>query len=266
MLWLLKIWQAVPQSVQLAIVKTVQRNKPVYRRLMFRHVELKERAKGIGDGLPPVEMRYRVGASADATEFVTIGKQCANDIESAIRKVGLELSSFDQILDFGCGCGRTLVHMKALAPNARFYGADIDVKAIEWCKENLNFATFSLSKEIPPIDYAPDTFDFIYVVSVFTHLDENYQFLWLEELRRIAQPGAILVVTLHGLKESDKGFLFERSYEKGLFPSWYQNTYHSTDYVFENFGRYFEVLEYIPGGMNRKQDAVVLKKRKNTQS
>ena len=228
---------------------------------MFRHIELKERANGIGLGLPPVKMRYRVGASADANDFVTIGKQCANDIQSAVQKVGLELSSFEQILDFGCGCGRTMVHMKNLAPGARFYGADIDVKAIEWCQKNLKFATFNLSKEKPPIDYAPDSFDFIYVISVFTHLDEDYQFLWLAELRRIARPGAILVVSLHGLKDSEKEFLFERSYEKGIFPSWYQNAYHSKEYVFKSFGRYFEVMEYIPGGMNFKQDAVVLRKR-----
>ena len=227
---------------------------------MFRHYELKDRANGTSARLPPAEMRYRVGGSQHADEFIAIGKRCAADIQSALHRVGFDLGSFTRILDFGCGCGRTLVHMKSLTPHAQFAGTDIDAKAIEWCRQHLDFASFSLSKESPPIDYAADTFDFIYVISVFTHLDEDYQFRWLEELRRIAKPGGVLLLTLHAAKDGHD-FLFERSYEKGLFPAWYQNTYHSKEYVFENFGKYFQVLDYFPRSMNDFQDVVVLRKR-----
>jgi len=226
---------------------------------MFRHFDLKDRANGTSAHWPSAEMRYRVGGSPHVDEFIAIGKRCAADIQSALQRVDLDLGSFTRILDFGCGCGRTLVHMKGLAPNAQFDGTDIDTKAIEWCRQHLDFASFSLSRESPPIDYAADSFDFIYVISVFTHLDEDYQFRWLEELRRIAKPGGVLLLTLHGAKDG-QDFLFERSYEKGLFPAWYQNTYHSKEYVFENFGKYFQVLDYFPRGMSDFQDVVVLRK------
>ena len=231
---------------------------------MFRHADAKDRAAGNRDHLPPAELRYRVGASPDAEEFITIGRICANDIQSALQKVGRDLGSFTRILDFGCGCGRTLVHMRNLAPNAKIDGIDIDATAIEWCKQNLNYASFSLSKETPPIDYPANTFDFIYVVSVFTHLDEDYQFLWLDELRRLVKPGGIVLLTVNGTdtnrKNSNKGFVFERTYETGLFPAWYQNTYHSRDYVSANFSKYFEVLGHFSRSMNAHQDVVVLQK------
>lgn len=257
---LLKLWHSLPDQLRFLILKPVQRNPRLYRWLMFRHADAKDRADGTRNHLPPAELRYRVGASPDADEFVKIGKTCAADIQSALIKVGRDLASFTRILDFGCGCGRTLVHMKSLAPGAQFDGTDLDAKAIEWCRQHLTFATFNLSKERPPIDYVADTFDFIYVISVFTHLDENYQFLWLEELRRIAKPGAMLLLTVNGL-DGDQGLVFERSYEKGLFPAWYQNTYHSTEYVFTNFGKYFEVLGYFPRSMNALQDVVMLQKQ-----
>ena len=227
---------------------------------MFRHVDLKDRAVGTATDLPPAEMRYRVGASPHAAEFVAVGKKCASDIKSVLTKIDVDVGSFTRILDFGCGCGRTLVPMKTLAPRAQFAGTDIDAKAIEWCQEHIDFASFSLSKQNPPIEYATESFDFIYVISVFTHLDQDYQFSWLEELKRIAKTGGILLLTLHGSKNG-RGFVFERSYEEGLFPDWYQNAYHSPDYVLENFGKYFEVLDYFPNAMNNSQDVVVLQKR-----
>jgi SAM-dependent methyltransferase len=226
---------------------------------MFRHVAAKDRVEGIDVQLPPPELRYRVSASPHADEFVAVGKRCAADIEAALRKVGRELESFRRILDFGCGCGRTLMHMKSLAPTTQFDGTDIDARAIDWCRQHITFANFSLSNENPPIQYSADTFDFLYAISVFTHLDEDYQFRWLEELRRITKPGAVLLLTVDSSLVGEKDFVFQRSYEEGLFPAWYQNAFHSQDYVLDNFGKYFNVLGYFPRTLNDLQDVVVLK-------
>lgn len=261
MRWLFRFWGLLPREFQLLIIKTVQRNRRLYRWLMFRHYEQKDRMDENHAHLPPAELRYRVSASLEAEQFVTIGKTCAEDIRTALQRVGYELESFRRILDFGCGCGRTLVHMQSLAPHAHFTGIDIDAPAIDWCKNNLHFASFSLSKERPPIDYEANTFDFVYAISVFTHLDEENQFHWLEELRRITKPSGIVLLTVHGLNDKQQGFVFERTYEEGLFPAWYQNSCHSKEYVLENFGKSFQVLNYDRRGMNNHQDVVVLQKR-----
>jgi SAM-dependent methyltransferase len=256
-----RLWRLLPRSLQLVIINMAQRNKRLYRTLLFRHVEAKDRLNGTYAHLPPPILRYRVSASPDAENFVTVGKQCAADIQAALQKVGRDLGSFARILDFGCGCGRTLVHVRSLATEARFDGTDIDAEAIAWCKQNLSFADFSLSKESPPIDYGSNTFDFIYAISVFTHLDEDYQFRWLEELQRIAKPGAVLLLTVDSSLVGEKDFVFQRSYEKGLFPAWYQNAFHSKDYVVKNFGKYFDLLGYFPRTLNNLQDVVLLQKR-----
>lgn len=247
-------------GIRRVLIKAVQRNKRLYRWLLFRHVDAKDRANGAAAHLPPAELRYRVSSSPDAQNFINIGKKCASDIQSAVRGVGYELAEFKRILDFGCGCGRTLVHLKDLAPGAQFDGTDIDEGAIEWCKRNLRFATFSVGNANPPTEYASDSFDFIYAISVFTHLDEEYQFQWLEELQRIVKLGGVVLLTVDSSLVGEKDFVFQRSYEDGLFPAWYQNAFHSEKYVRENFGKYFEVMAYLPKGMNEHQDVVLLKK------
>ncbi len=258
---ILKIWRSLPAPFRLSITNAVQRNKRIYRWLLFRHVDAKDRRAGRNGSLPPAELRYRVSSTPDAENFVTVGKTCAADIQSALQKVGHDVGSFSRILDFGCGCGRTLIHLAEFAPNAQINGADIDGKAIEWCKQHLSFAEFNLSNESPPLNYPDKTFDFVYAISVFTHLNEDYQFRWLEELRRITKPGAILLLTVDSSLVGDQQFVFQRSYEDGLFPAWYQNAFHSRDYVFTNFAKYFNVLDYLPRGMNAHQDVVVLQKQ-----
>jgi len=259
---LFKIWHSLPTTLRLSIIRSVQQNRRVYRWLLFRYIDAKDRANVGRADLPPAKLRYRVSSAPDAESFVRVGETCATDIQSTLLKVGRELKSFDRILDFGCGCGRTLMHLKGRAPSAQIYGTDIDAGAIAWCRQHLKFATFDLAEETPPTKYASDTFDFIYAISVFTHLDENYQFRWLDELRRITRPGGILLLTVDSARADGKGFVFERSYERGLFPSWYQNAFHSREYVLANFRSYFDVLGYFPRGMNNHQDVVVLQKQK----
>ena len=268
MQWILKIWHSLPMPLRVSIIEAVQKNERLYRLFLrsyrwqlFKRADARDKANGIDGHLPPAALRYRVNGSPDAESFSRIGKTCADDTKSALLKVGRDLDSFEQILDFGCGCGRTLIHLSSLAPNARLYGTDIDKQAIDWCQQNLKFGTFSVSREIPPTRYAADMFDFMFAISVFTHLNEDYQFLWLEELKRIAQPGAILLLTVDSSFVGEKDFVFkEHSYEKGLFPVWYQNTSHSQEYVFSHFSSFFEIIGYFPRGMNNHQDVVMLQK------
>jgi trans-aconitate methyltransferase len=258
---LVKIWWRLPQPLRRPFAWLMQKNRWLYRRLLFQYIDAKDRANVKSELLPPAELRYRVSGAPDAESFVKIGAACAADIQVSLAKVGHQLNSFKRILDFGCGCGRTLRHLVNHLPAAEISGTDIDREAIAWCNEYLDFASFKVASGDPPTDYAPGSFDLIYAISVFTHLDEDYQFRWLAELRRIAQPGAVVLLTVDSGRVGEKGFVFEKSYEKGLFPSWYQNAYHSKDYVLDNFSSYFDVLGYFPKSMNNHQDVVVLRNK-----
>ena len=50
----------------------------------------------------------------------------------------------------------------------------------------------------PPLAYCAGQFDFIYSLSVFTHMPETMQYAWVNELRRVLKPGGYLLVTTHG--------------------------------------------------------------------
>jgi ubiquinone/menaquinone biosynthesis C-methylase UbiE len=223
--------------------------------------------------LAPAPLRWRVHGTPDLASFLEVGEQCANDIATALRNAGKPLDRFSGILDFGCGCGRVLTHLRKHAPQARFYGTDIDADAIEWCAANLNCAGFTVNRAEPPLEFSAGQFDLVYAISIFTHLDQAAQFLWLEELQRVTKPGGIVLLTLHGRHcwqslppatvakiELDGIAVIDEPFMKLFSPLYHTNAYHARDYVEQQFGKYFHVLDYLPRGLNHHQDIVLLEK------
>jgi SAM-dependent methyltransferase len=221
--------------------------------------------------LPPMRLRTRVNGLRDLYSFLVTGRACADDIESAVRSVGRPLASFQSVLDFGCGCGRTISWLQSRAPNTSFTGCDVDAEAIAWCRTHLPEARFAVNAPEPPLDNEDAAFDLIYVISLFTHFDENAQEAWLDELFRVAKSGGLVLATVHGesvwadyeqeLVEPLKthGFAYFVSDPSGS-PS-FQTSYQSESYVRERFGKRFKILAYLPQGLNRHQDLVILEKR-----
>jgi SAM-dependent methyltransferase len=248
----------------------------LYMRILCWYVGLWEQRDSQKTGfarLPPAPLRYRVHGSPNVDEFLEVGKRLSKDIEAALKKIGKDFDSFQNVLDFGCGCGRTLVWLANRSQPPRLHGTDIDAEAISWCRNNLDLAEFSVNDPLPPLEYPSETFDFVYAISVFTHLDEDYQFRWLDELKRVTRPKGVVLLTVHGrhvwkdLHEADvvevekRGFKFlAANTMRGIFPEWYQNAYHKKDYVFDRYSKYFNILDYIPRGMGNLQDVVVLQK------
>jgi SAM-dependent methyltransferase len=223
--------------------------------------------------LPPAMLRYRVSETLDPNEFLNVGKGCARLLEEHSAQMGSDLAQAHRVLDFGCGCGRTLRWMLKDFPAVDFHGADVDAEAIQWCKLNLPGAHFVRSQPEPPLPYPDLHFDIIYCLSVFTHLDEAPQDRWLAELARLLTPGGLLILTVHGLRASkvldlqglarleSTGFVHRRSRKlEGIVPDWYHTTWHSERYIVDRLSAQFEVVRYrdTAGG----QQAFVMARRR----
>ena len=113
------------------------------------------------------------------------------------RMVRRGLQEFLTILDWGCGCGRVARHALRDRPSgSRLIGVDIDEEALQWCRKHLPNGEFRRVPSLPPSGLPPQSVDLVYAYSVVTHLDEKTQDRWLEELHRIAKPGAPVLLTV----------------------------------------------------------------------
>jgi SAM-dependent methyltransferase len=223
--------------------------------------------------LPRSRLRFRVGEDSSVLKFFTVGRQTAESLKETFQMVGFELTACKTILDIGCGCGRTLMWLMREFQSVRWYGTDVDWETIDWCRRFLPHGTFQVNDPLPPLSAVAGSFDCVYGVSLFTHLSQPSQELWLKELHRILRPGGLLILTLHSRHvwqwseyattvERD-GLLFCGSQKlKGILPDWYQTTFQTRSHIVNSLTAHFEGVEYFERRFGN-QDAVVARRSKS---
>jgi SAM-dependent methyltransferase len=163
-----------------------------------RNARFKARCAPDGLPMPPPGLIYLVTGQFDAEAFYQNGVMGAACIETVLGSRSLKVDAFGDILDFGCGCGRVIRQWRKLQ-ESKVHGVDYNPRLIRWCKKNLPFAEFSVNTQGTALSFSDETFDFIYSISVFTHLTESNQRFWMKELTRVLKPGGYLLFTVHGI-------------------------------------------------------------------
>jgi len=168
-------------------------------------------------GLPPYSLRAYVGRPGDfervPQEFIAYFKLLG----------GLKMDQ--TVLDIGCGPGRfasELIRVPHFFHGA-YYGFDIHKRAINWantniaqCHKNCRFDLVDLKNthynphgrlnaETFSFPYEKEKFDFIFAVSVFTHLLPKTTSNYLQQIHRVLKPDGTALLSfliLDGLQES----------------------------------------------------------------
>jgi SAM-dependent methyltransferase len=149
--------------------------------------------------IPPPALRDRVaGARVTETDFHRGGLVDWRRLERSLRIAGHDFTAPGTILDFGCGCARTLRFFGLYAGTTTFHGADVDWQALDWSRRHIDFPCFTQITPDPPSPYGPGQFDAVVSFSVFTHLSETNQLKWMGELARIVRPDGKAVISTHG--------------------------------------------------------------------
>lgn len=175
-------------------------------RQIASEVSAREKDSGPADGIPvpPPLMRVRVtGSHADRDAWLAASATDARLIQETLRRNNAPLEEMDAFLDFGCGCGRVARHWARLEGPA-IHGTDVSRSAVTWCRRNLPFMRTVRCKPDPPLAYGDRSFDFVYALSVLTHLTEEAARGWLAELVRVLRPGGLLLFTVHGERFLDQ--------------------------------------------------------------
>jgi SAM-dependent methyltransferase len=235
---------------------------------------------------PPADLMHRTSALRADEAFAAHGATILRALAACSAE---SLGSYRSVLDFGVGGGRVARLFKGF--DGRYAGVDIDQGAIDWVRQSLPWVDAHKTEPRQRLSFPDRTFDAVFSISVFTHMNEPDHLFYLGELERVSAPGARLFLTVCGervlqqAEENEKilemlampsgaleaagaalrggsGFFFVRqdghltssAYEYGI-------TFISKAYIEQHWSRYFELEKVAAGAIHDFQDIVVLRRR-----
>jgi len=221
----------------------------------------------------PAHLRKRVHGDENLQTFEGTGRTLAANVFGQLMRAEPSGEDF-RILDFGVGCGRVIRPLHQLCVDAYlaegkldWFGCDIDTEAIEWCRSTISsIGTFVVNSHMPPLPFDDQSFDFVYSISIFTHLPEGMQHAWLSEIRRVMRIGSYAVLSTHSTdlipKSTRKTLNNPKFYyhlgelTEGL-PDFYQTSFQTNKYIRKSWSKHFAVRKIISRGIARRQDLVL---------
>jgi SAM-dependent methyltransferase len=147
----------------------------------------------------------RNDGSHDLREFVTIGESTV----AWLIEEGLEPG--DAVLEVGCGIGRMAIPLLRHLGTGSYVGVEIDPRKVAYCRATVGKLAANFTFEHADVfnryynptgtlrgrDYAfpfePERFDFVFLISVFTHMLPEDVEHYLAQIARAMAPGAVCV-------------------------------------------------------------------------
>lgn len=234
-----------------------------------------------GVDLPVPAPDDRMGyAPDDAQDYLNWGQLDHDVIMGHVRKYATGIDK-RTILDFGCSSGRVLRHfdVECREHGWQLNGVDIQAHPIEWMRYHFppHFQIAACST-MPHLPFADASVDFIYGISVFTHIKYLWD-TWLLELKRVLKPGGLLMQTIH----AEPAWEF---YHENRDEGWVKSAHSAemlakprmdVDYLYygdascsqvfwkeavarQFWGRYLEVLEIAPPPARSFQNWIICRK------
>jgi SAM-dependent methyltransferase len=231
--------------------------------------------------LPIPSPEARPGYSPeDDRHYINWGKSDHDCIIEIIKKHS-ELKEGQAILDWGCSSGRVLRHFyneehKKL--KWKLYGTDIQAFLVEWMRRYFpKEINIMCGTTIPHLPFRDSSLDFIYGISVFTHTKYLWD-MWLAEFSRVLKPGGLCIQSVqcetawkfyHENRNLDwvknghpESMLKKPEIDVDFFfygDAFISQTFYKEEVLKRYWGRYMEVVDFLPPPKFSYQNWIVLK-------
>jgi SAM-dependent methyltransferase len=170
--------------------------------------------------LPPIWMMNKIG-SHSAEHFKNTSSWSFVELVRRGR-----ISTMSRVIDIGSGCGRLALPFSLLIKEGDYFGTDVFQEGIEWCAKNITGRNpkfkfflqdvennYYFGGEIKPstrmsLEFAEsDSIDFVFAISVFTHLVEEDASKYFNEIARCLNRDGVAYLTAFIIDDTFSDFV-----------------------------------------------------------
>lgn len=214
-------------------------------------------------------LRHHLDVNASFSQYFNVGLQQFRAFMQVWQLLEMDqLQPAVRVLDFACGFGRLLRFLVPTLPTGSIEASEIQANALSFVAEK--FAVTTWPSAYVPTEFKPaNTFDLVWVASLFSHLPDRLFTAWLARLKDILSQNGVLCFSVHdacllplGESMPVEGLKFYGASEnENLDNQAYGTTYVTEAYVAGRIRQLFGegyVYHRIPRALAHEQDLYVV--------
>jgi SAM-dependent methyltransferase len=257
------------------ITDVIKRHRRLHRaarraRFAIGHLVPPRRFDGIPGRVHFNDFMFIDSSPEEIASYAERGRNVVSLVEETLAAAGKEIEDVERWLDFGCGYGRVLRFLLERVPPERVSASDVIAEGVEFCRSEFGVTGLPSRPELASVQLG--SFDFVYAVSVITHLDERNSVDFLRLLGDSLTEGGIALFTTHGEwslahpghygseYEARAGEIEAAVRERGIFyvpydfaSDAYGMTWHSREFIEATMAE-LQLLLFKPRGLDGHQD------------
>jgi SAM-dependent methyltransferase len=198
------------------LVGTIKRHRRIHRvarkaRFTVGHLIPPRRFAEIPGRVHFNDFMFLNSSPAEVASYAERGRNVIGLIDEALSEAGRTFDDVERWLDFGCGYGRVVRFLVGRVPAERVFVSDVVSEGVDFCAAEFGVRPVYSQAELDRISLG--SFDFIYAISVITHLNERNSIAFLRLLGESLTEDGIALFTTHGHWSIVNAGLYGSEYE-----------------------------------------------------
>ena len=152
------------------------------------------------DGIPGRvhfnDFMFLNSSPAEVASYAERARNVLALIDETLTTAGKTFDDIEKWLDFGCGYGRVLRFLVERVPAARITAMDVIGEGVAFCRSEFGVTPLRSRPDLASMQLG--SFDFIYAISVITHLNEANSRAFLRLVGDSLTDSGIVMFTTHG--------------------------------------------------------------------
>ena len=167
---------------------------------------------GIPGRIHPNDFMFDHASPEEIASYAERAGNVVANIDASLAAGGRRFDEVERWLDFGCGYGRVIRFLVERVPPERVWASDVIREAVEFCSSEFGVQPLYAQADLEAFEL--ERFDFVYAISVLSHLNERNSRALLRLFGDALRPNGLAMLTTHGRRSLENPGLYGEEFGK----------------------------------------------------